>query len=293
MNFADVLQDHSVHFETEGIYCRPGWIQFHCPFCAGGKDPNKLYCGYNLHYNYINCWRCGKHSVGETLRQLTDLPWHEIKKISSEFIPERRSEVVKTGKLKLPKHVHGLSKLHKDYLRGRGFDPAEIVRLWGIGGIGFAPKLAYRIFIPFVYKGETVSWTTRACDDETKARYISARPDEEAISLKRLIYGEDYCCHTIIIVEGPLDTWNVGPGAGGLLGTGYSRAQVRRLSRFTRRVVCFDNNKTAQDKAEELCDLLEPFPGETYNVVLDAADPGSASQKEIRKLRKQFLGAFA
>jgi hypothetical protein len=50
--------------------------------------------------------------------------------------------------------------------------------------------------------------------------------------------------------------------------------------------VCFDNQAVAQRKARALCDELSAFGGETLNVILDAKDAGSATDKEIRKLRR-------
>ena len=103
---------------------------------------------------------------------------------------------------------------------------------------------------------------------------------------KELLYGEDYCRGSVIIHEGPTDVWRTGPGAVALLGTGFTDAQVLRLSHYGLRIVCFDSEPAAQRRANKLCSLLDGFPGETINVVLDSKDPGSATPKEIAKLRK-------
>ena len=116
--------------------------------------------------------------------------------------------------------------------------------------------------------------------------------DQEAVNHKTLIYGADFCRHAIVVVEGPLDTWAIGPGAGALCGTGFTRAQVLAISRFPVRAICFDALPDAQKTARELCNLLRVLPGETYNVVLDSKDPGEAlttNPRELRQLRKHFL----
>jgi DNA primase len=161
-------------------------------------------------------------------------------------------------------------------------------RLWNAQGIGMSSQLPWRIFIPIELNGEMVSWTTRSINDYG-LRYISAKLTQESFPHKHLLYGEDYARHTVIIHEGPLDVWTVGPGAVGTLGTSYTRAQVVRMSKYLRRVVCFDNEPEAQRRARKLCDDLEPFEGETHNVILDAKDANTASAKEIRRLRRLYL----
>lgn len=294
MRFQEVLDEYRIRYQTEGKYARSGWIQFHCPFCSGGKDPNKPYAGYNIAFNYVNCWRCGPHRVGDTIQELTGLSWRDVKSILSNLETERaprKTSKVRRGKLDLPKKVGPMLPAHKQYLRDRGFDPAVIERLWNVQGIGMAKNLAWRLFIPIYYCGEVCSWTTRTISETRPDRYISASEGQEVYSHKDLLYGLDYCRHTVVVVEGPTDVWRVGPGAVATLGTGWSRRQLNLLSRFTRRVVCYDNEPAGQRRANELCDLLAVFPGETHNVRLDAKDPGSASKKEIRQLRKMFLGA--
>lgn len=288
MTLVDLLKLRSIEFRAEGHHhCRPGWIQIDCPFCGLGTDG--FHMGYNLHFNYVNCWRCGKHSVLETLVLLTGLSWVECKKLvgSLDSKPIPKSERP-TGKLQIPKGIGPLLRAHKRYLRGRGFDTDELVRVWNLGGIGISSQLRWRVFVPIYLREKMVSWTTRSLVD-SGVRYLSAKPEQEAISHKSLLYGEQYCRHSIIVVEGPADVWTIGPGAVGTCGTGYSIKQVTRMAKYPVRAICFDNEPVAQQRARELCALLEGYPGETYNVTLDGNDANSSSQRDIRKLRKHFL----
>jgi len=286
LNFADVLREHNIPYQTEGKYCRPGWIQFNCPFCFGGLDPNKPYAGYNIARQYVNCWRCGGHGVGKVLIALTGMNWKNVKALLEDLDVPQREDDKPPGKLTLPKNRKPLAKAHRRYLEGRGFDPDELAEQWGIEGIGLSGNLAWRIFIPIHYRGAVVSWTTRSLVDYG-ARYISAAADEEAVPHKTLLYGEDRVPgNAISIHEGPTDVWAIGPGATATLGTGYTPAQILRMSRYARRIVCFDSEKAAQQRARALCSLLEVFPGETFNVKLDAKDAGSAKRSERKQLRK-------
>lgn len=287
MQFKELLREYNIRYETEGKYSRPGWIQFRCPFCMSGSDPHKLYMGFNLQFGYCNCWRCGKHSIASVISELAGIPFYNAKQLTEGIEIEHRGPVEKLqGKLVLPKAIGPLLPVHKKYLRGRGFDPAEIARLWNVGGIGLSSRFAWRLYIPIYLHGEQVSWTTRATREDG-SRYISAGLAEESYPHKSLLYGEEYCRHAVIVHEGPTDVWATGPGAVATMGVLVSRSQVLRLSKYLTRVICFDNEPEAQRRARRLADLLTPFPGETYNVVLDAKDAGSSD--EIWKLREQFL----
>ena len=101
------------------------------------------------------------------------------------------------------------------------------------------------MFIPFHYQGEVVSWLTRSIGDKGQ-RYISASEGEESMDHKGLLYGANHCGHACVVVEGPLDAWAIGPGAVALCGTGYSRAQLLRISKFPVRVICLDRGIEAQ-----------------------------------------------
>ena len=139
-----------------------------------------------------------------------------------------------------------MSRAHKRYLRERGFNPKEIHQLWLIGGIGLAAKLAWRLFIPFIFDGKPVSWTTRAIGVSKRQKYISASPEQETVPHSELLYGEDYCRHSVVVCEGPLDAWAIGPGAVAVCGLVVTDAQVDRIAAYPVRAVCFDAEPAAR-----------------------------------------------
>lgn len=289
--FAELLIDHGIPHRTEGHGCRPGWVQFQCPFCGGGRDPNKLYAGYCIAYNYVNCWACGPHDAAKTIATLTGLSpgvcrehlTQSARIVTSENRSERINQV-----LTLPTGLKACGPAHKRYLRSRGFDPDRTIRLWRLRGIGLAPRLAWRLFIPVIYHGKEVSWTTRTLGDQ-EPRYISASPVQEITSIKRLLLGEDYVQTTVIVTEGPFDAMRIGPGAIALCGTAITPAQIKKLSRYPVRVIVLDSEPAAQMRARQLCSMLEVFPGRTINIELDGKDPASAPEREIKLLRRSFL----
>jgi hypothetical protein len=289
MRFEDLLQEHRIPTAPTGHHhARSGWLQFDCPFCSPRSSRYRM--GYNAQGRYVNCWSCGAHRLAETLAALTGLNIGECFRLVGGIDFEKHTKKVGvTGRLVLPSGVGPLKTPHLTYLASRCFDPNRLTQLWGIRGIAVHYRLAWRVFIPIQFRGETVSWTTRATSDRAVPRYISAKPDEESMSHKELLYGEDYVRHAVVVHEGPTDVWRTGPGAVATLGTSFTRAQVLKLSKYPVRAVCFDSDSDAQRRARELCRQLEVFDGRTFNVVLDAKDAGAASEREISRLRGKFL----
>jgi hypothetical protein len=285
MTIQELLNELKIDFLESGHHhCRPGWVQLRvCPYCGS----NRYHLGINISGKFSACWRCGGHSLYWLLIELgssKSLAWQFVTagKVASAAIKHERTQIA----LKEPRGVGPLQPAHERYLRDRGFDPADLQRLWSIGGIGISSRLSWRIYIPIFQRWKKVSWTTRSIGDKIGQRYISAGIDESSVSVKNCVYGQDYCSHTIVVVEGPVDVWKIGPGAGALLGTTFTTAQVKKLAQIPRRFICFDSSKEAQSKARELCEQLACFAGETTNLVIDAKDPGEASLKELKRIRR-------
>ena len=288
MNFVSLLHDHRVQCHTEGHkHCRPGWVQVDCPFC--GKDSQRYHLGFNLAGLYFNCWKCGKHRTDEALAHVLRVSPAEARRLGRAIDPTRRVVVdrVLRKDVQLPGGIGKLLPKHKRYLHGRGFDWSTIEQVWKVQGIGaLSLRLAWRLFIPIYHRGVVVSWTTRSVKPGTALRYLSAKEGDEVIPHKDILYGADYCSRAAVCVEGPTDAWAVGPGAVATCGIGYSRSQLRHLSKFESRFICFDNSKAAQKRAQALARELAVFPGRTAVIALDAEDPGTAKPAELRQLRR-------
>lgn len=296
MNLLDFLQEHNVEYREAGDspHVSQGWIGVICPWCGIGTDKYGL--GIHTESLSATCWKCGKHSIVEVLKELTGEPWHVCRDFTRGFgrLPVQQSQ--DRGRYCIPGGVGPLLEPHKAYLRSRRFDPEEIIRLWSVGGIGLHSRLPWRLFIPVVGRdGRPLSWTTRALaargteGDNGYLRYVNAKPEEEAISIKSLLYGEQLATHAIIVVEGPTDVWRIGPGAVATFGLTVTAAQKAEIARYPLRAICFDNEPEAQRRATELCNELSTLPGKTVRVEVDAKDPGEASESEVKLLRRTFL----
>ena len=289
MNFQELLSEYNVPIGNPGHYhVRIGWINFDCPFCS--PNSQGWYMGYSIEGNFCNCWRCGSKRLIETVMELTGLPYNKVKKLLGDLETEHYEKPKPLGTLVIPSGIKHLHAAHIKYLHNRGFNWKKIKKLWKIFGIGIAPRLQWRIWIPIHYHGEIVSWTTRSISyNPNVARYISAGENEEAMPHKELLYGEDFARHAIIVTEGPFDAWRIGQGAVSTFGSGYSQAQLLRMSKYPIRAICYDNEPEAQKRARQIINDLSVFPGETFNIELDAKDAAEESQKNINKLRKEIL----
>ena len=287
MTLQEFLAENNIPYRQGGEHhhVTAGYVGVDCPRCSPGASKFKL--GLREELNGASCWTCGRIGVLEALVELTGLSYPQVK----EAIGERQEAVERQerrGRLRMPSGVGPLQKPHRKYLEGRGFNPDELAATWGIGGIGIAAKLSWRLFIPVEdVTGKVVSWTTRTIWPDGEPRYKGAAADEEEVDRKSILYGEAKCKHACIVCEGPSDCWRVGPGSVATMGVVVTRAQIARLSRFPVRVICLDSEPDAQRRAWDLCKQLECFPGVTFNCVLEeSSDPGSATEKEVKKLRK-------
>lgn len=295
-SLTDILTAHNVPYKKHGQHhhiTSSQWVGVDCPRCTPGSGRYRL--GFTLDGRRANCWSCGKQDVAAAIAAVCRLPLGAAialrEGLTGLLRPAQRPL---RGVYAPPAGVGPLAGAHTRYLAGRGFDPMAIVRLWGVHGIGHAASLAWRLFIPvFDELGRPVTWTTRSIRDDVNFRYVSAPAEQEDISIKEVLYGAHLARHAVVIVEGPLDAWAIGPGALATCGTGYSAAQMALASAYPLRAVCFDAEPAAQKRAAELCRALSALPGKTTNVQLETGkDPASADPAEVAELRRIFLPEF-
>ncbi len=289
MEIRDILQQFNVQTAPEGHHHRTSYFeQVDCPWCSPHSGRWRL--GLAKNGRTAKCWTCGSHYILDTLVEITNQPKYVIKELLKGITGVFEQKKLKQrGKLVLPEGLGPLLPIHKKYLANRGFDWKQLEYVWGLQGIGINPVVGWRIFIPVIYKERTVSWTARALTDDLKTRYWNAKHDQEEISQKEILFGIDLVQHAVIVCEGPFDAMRIGPGAVSTMGIAYTKSQLKQMVDFPIRVICFDTEPDAQKRAIDLCEKLNSFPGKTINVALDSKDPGCASKKEIRELRKRFL----
>lgn len=287
--FSELCEEQGIDFREGGTHpsVSVGWVGINCPFCVEEDD---FHMGYR---NGFVCWKCGPHRSGSVLAAILRIPLPRAIALAETITPEDDELIDGTEaegagrKLVVPPGVGPLLRMHAEYLRSRNLDPAEMVNTWELQGIGNGHGfMSRRIWIPIQYRGKTVSWTSRAIDDDVERRYQAAGKNAERLSHKKLLFGEDQAGSGIIVHEGPFDVFAVGRGATATCGTGVSPSQLKRIAKHPLRVICFDSSPMAQERARALVDTLSIFPGRTLRVELDAKDAGEAVPRELRRLRR-------
>ena len=290
MDIIDLLRNSGVDFKMAGedshVSRKGEWVGLVCPWC----NSSSYHLGINIVDGRCHCWKCGRHDLAQTLCMVCSISTKEASLVYGSLHRVKVQPSAHKGVLSIPPGVGPILEAHRSYLKGRGFDPYEIVELWGVKGIGICHRLSWRLFIPIYDEyGRMVSWTTRGLSNK-EPRYVSASPDEESVPHKRLLYGAHLARNVIIVLEGPLDAWAVGAGAVATCGIGYTEEQVIMMAKWPLRVICFDSSFDAQRRAQELCRELKGYPGSTEMVELESGeDAASADKAEIQELRTKYL----
>lgn len=118
------------------------------------------------------------------------------------------------------------------YVLERDFDPVVLSRRWGIG---YCSKSRFdlardRLYIPVMMDDKLVGWQTRLLHQWVKGmppKYWSCPGQQRA----KIMYNFDTAHHyfTVVLVEGPADTWRVGGPGIGLLGKTVGTEALPRL----------------------------------------------------------------
>ena len=287
MDLKQLLDQHGIRYVEGGSHrnVREGWLGLDCPWCG---TAGKFHLG--IHPDTLRgfCWQCGSHNFVEAFALIARMPigqaWVLVKDLPRHFktIPKTLSW---QGKLRVPSGLQQLTKPHRKWLRNRGLDPDLLEKFWVLQGIEISSRLGWSIWVPVHLNGKVVSWTTRSIGNG-ETRWTHARPEEEVIPIKSLLYGWDYVRSSVVIVEGASDVWRIGPGAVAIFGMMPTVQQIYKLASIPLRVICLDKQPKAQRAAAVLAKQLQLFPGTTIVAELESDDPGSATDKEVAELRK-------
>jgi len=299
MDITQLYQDYSVDFKTEGHkHCRPGWVNTECPFCTGNPG---YHLGYNLQGNFYFCWRCGYHWIVPAISKLIHSSEREARTIIKKYgllLPKASKEPIVKIRAKahrMPSGIMPLQSQHKHYLESRGFDADLLEKEWnlvGTGPVSLLDGLSYkqRIIIPIIWDSQAVSFTSRDITGKHPLRYIACPKDRELIHHKNILYGkQEHWKDTGICVEGPTDTWRMGPRSFATFGIKVTDRQLRMVAKnFKRVAVCFDDESQAFIQAQKLISELKFRGVDAFRVDIEG-DPGNMKQEEADYLVKQLL----
>ena len=149
------------------------------------------------------------------------------------------------------------------YVKNRGFDPAQIARDYDVCYCSAADDLNrgcfHRLIIPIHEGGKLVGWQARALSPGAKPKYLNAVGPHTS----RLLYNVDRgtAGNYVIIVEGPTAVWSVGERAVATLGAHVSPEKANHFAEMARRnpLAFLTIEPKAEPAAEKSRLKLEPF----------------------------------
>jgi hypothetical protein len=276
----------------EHHHAHTGWVQLHCPFCSGGREGFHL--GFSLGSGALSCWRCGKHTVGETLRALART--HDTRELIRKyelhrpFSPKEKAEREEKD-APPPPGLGPMLPVHRRYLRRRNFDPDALEREWGLQGTaGLSGIWSWRVVFPIYSETERiVAYQGRTISPTAKPRYRMTADKEMTEDPNAVLYGIHRARgNSVLVVEGATGVWRLGPGCVATLGMKWRKKQAERLRQYNNRFILFDPEPEAQQKAKELAELLSLFPGTTEVVSGFRTDPGDFSDALAERIMRRL-----
>lgn len=190
-----------------------------------------------------------------------------------------------------PPGLGPLTAPHIRYLAKRGFDADDLVKTWEIQGTTYHSKeWNWRVVYPVRNRaGTIVAYQGRSISNDVRPKYRLSDQKEILDDPNSLLYGIHLVPRdAVIIVEGALDAWSIGPGGVATFGIDWKDAQVRILKEFPRRFVLYDPEPKAQARALALAEALSIYRGETELLDGHRTDPGAMTRRAVARLRREL-----
>jgi DNA primase len=310
LDVVSLLESIPVSLDFTGKNVTEGWVNTNCPFCY---DPSN-HLGVNLTSKSFSCWICReKGTIFGLVKHLTGFDDKIVGRLIREHTKEDfryvfsgNSSKAKKLEINLPSRCSEKPlKVHKEYLKKRGFNRKELELHFGIkytGQIssylksdGRRSDFSYRIVVPVYMNKKLVNFTARDVTGLAREKYKNCPNDDALFHTKDCIYGYDLAGkgtskNVAVLVEGPTDVWSIGPGAFGIFGLKYTENQIKAIYKkeLKKAYIFFDKEKKAQQIAEKFAKEIGSFIQDVFIIEPedgDSDDPGSMSKQQARELR--------
>lgn len=291
IDFIAICRKRNIPYIEGGHHhTKHGWVQTHCPFCTDGQSG--WHMGFSLEQGNFNCWRCGSHRAIAVLSAILHSADQAFVAMSNNRTDKRfrtPPTVDRPHEAEQPPSMGKLGTTHRKYIESRNFQLAQLKR-WDLHGTyHLSGEWNWRIVFPIKNsQGQVQAYCGRSIDDDTRPKYKMTHNDKMTDDPRSLLYGIEQVGKCIVIVEGPLDVWRLGPGAVATLGVDWKPEQLKILSGIPTRYIMFDPDKNAQKKAKQLADRLSVFNGTTNIISGHETDPGEMTTRDARELMAQL-----
>jgi len=296
------LNDKGVSFATEGKDVTQGWIGLQCYWCTD----TSTHLGVNLTSNLISCWRCGvKGSVVRLIKEIEKTnSFPEVLSIMERHQDFSRLSLIKEDvesthqiRIQIPGFFASMEwpnvpQLVKNFLFNRGFDPETICRSKSLFYGGVAGKFKHRLILPITQKGKLVSWVGRDLSGRSTIPYLNLEDEKSVFPVKSTLYGYDEAPpgRNVVVVEGIMDQWKLGPGAVATYGTQWTQKQVSLLRELypNKVIILFDSEDMAQESAVKLSKQIWFCDCEVQELT-EVNDPGDLTLIQGKQLMETII----
>lgn len=289
-NFIDYFNTYNIPFVTERGNLSRGWMAAtDCPWCGSYE---KYHLGIPPDGSYTYCWACGHHSLKSTIHTLT--PHADVEAVIEEF----GDSFMFVERLKKTPHAEKLewdfpecNKAARAYLKGRGFDPDDVITRYGLRFGGIFGEWAFRIIAPIYQDGRLVSWQGRHISNDGVGKYKFLSVERSVVDPKDCLWNIDTCRKShVLVTEGIYDGMKLGADTCAVMGITTTEAQARRLAGYKRVILLYDPEDEAQRRAESFAAKISSM-GSASVEVIDTERPydlGATSFEEIAEIRKEL-----
>ncbi len=289
IDYIRLLDDYGAPYALEGPNVGTQFIGVNCPWCDdesfhGGLPRNGM--------KRYTCWRCGGHNVGYTLSRILGVP--NIKEILKMYDDGFVTTVEKEANTYRPDYTvtlpgGPLEWWHKRYLESRRYDPEYLERKYRLTGTHPLSEWGNRVYAPVYHKGELISYQGRAVLKGVAPKYLSAKPENEKMSHKHVLYNQDNCTGDhIVLVEGVYDVFRLGDGAAATFGTAFSPNQLLHVRQYDRVFMLYDSESDAQARAKDAAGLISALVPDVALVDIGQGDPDDLSDDDAAKLMAEI-----
>lgn len=283
------LQDYNLPIYLHSRNVGRNYVGTTCPFCDDTED----HLGFHKEeYRNPTCWKCGKHTLYDTIKRLTgENPNDIISLYSSVSFIQQEEERVYAQKLTIP-GTKLFRQKHKDYLAGRRFDPDYLINKYDLYVTGinepYPSMISQRIIVPIYYNKVPVSYQGRTMIDSSP-KYRTCNPEDEVVFHKDIFFNLDNVKgDSVLVVEGVFDVFRLGDNTIASFGTELREKQLLLLKRFKKVFFLFDPEDNAQKKATLALTTLSSYGILCEKLQIDGSDPGDMSDDDAIYLKKEL-----
>ena len=316
-----------VAFVEAGKNVKTGNINIKCPWC-GDADPS-FHMGVHPEKLAFACWRDKAHrgkNLARLLSRACGMTYGEAAILVGQRAAVNDDDFTKLANGQAfdaaidtdiaalrPDHLDFPSafrkvldaktagRFHRTYLRRRLSAAKDLASVFDLRYC-VTGAWSGRIIVPYVLRGEVMTWTARAVGKSESLRYLTLPEQDSVRTAKELLYGEDNCSGgaLLLLVEGPFDALNFYHCAKSLAcdvvaisSASIEDAQFERLRVLSKKYdalgVCLDFGYPAQQM--RAVNSLEVLKKPVFLVPLhrNCEDPGSAPDMYLRRGLKKAL----